>query len=46
VYELLGKKEALEEFVFDGPHSFHATGRERGYSMLERVLDGTADERR
>ena len=38
VYELLGKKDALEEFVFDGPHRFHETGRERGYALLERVL--------
>jgi dienelactone hydrolase len=38
VYELLGKKEALEEFVFDGPHSFHETGRERGYKLLENAL--------
>ena len=38
VYEVLGKKDALEEFVFDGPLSFHETGRERGYAMLERAL--------
>jgi len=40
VYQLLGKPDALEEFVFDGPHSFHATARQRGYEMLERTLAG------
>ena len=38
VYALLGAPDGLEEFVYDGPHSFHATGRERGYALLERAL--------
>jgi dienelactone hydrolase len=38
VYRLLGKADGLEEFIFDGPHSFHATARERGYAMLEKAL--------
>jgi dienelactone hydrolase len=38
VYALHGKADALQEFVFDGPHRFHETGRERGYKLLETAL--------
>ena len=38
VYRLLGAADALEEDVFEGPHSFHAPARERGYKLLERAL--------
>ena len=38
VWGLLGNPDALEEFVYEGPHSFHATGRERGYALLEKAL--------
>jgi len=38
VYKLLGKPDALEEFVFEGAHQFHPTGRERGFALLEKSL--------
>ena len=38
VYRLLGAPDALEEDVFDWPHSFHEPARERGYQLLERAL--------
>jgi dienelactone hydrolase len=38
LYKVLGQPDALQEFVFEGPHSFHPTARERGYAMLEKSL--------